>query len=167
MIVLCTHRPCVMCVDARRYGCTAEMLAYTTHEQRYLGSNPRAWLEGGLHHKSNLFPVRRHTSLLHFPPNQQACTNRSFVCQTLAWLREPACSGVGLTIDITPSSRALCVLLARLSLTLSFYSRAHCAPRGTAHLSFSARHVRPLVSEANESIQKPPRVLLITFIFWI
>ena len=49
-----THRPCVMCVDARRYGCTAEMLAYTTHEQRYLGSNPRAWLEGGLHHKSNL-----------------------------------------------------------------------------------------------------------------
>ena len=27
-----THRPCVMCVDARRYnGCTAEMLAYTTH----------------------------------------------------------------------------------------------------------------------------------------
>ena len=53
------------------------------------------------------------------------------------------------------------MLLARLSLTLSFYSRAHCAPRGTAHLSFSARHVRPLVSEANESIQKPPRVLLI------
>ena len=52
-------------------------------------------MEGGLHHKSNLFPVRRHTSLLHFPPN------RSFVCQTLAWLREPACSGVGLTIDIT------------------------------------------------------------------
>jgi len=45
--------------------------------------------------------------------------------------------------------------------TLSFYSRAHCAPLGTAHLSFSARHVRPLVSEANESIQKPPRVLLI------
>jgi hypothetical protein len=69
--------------------------------------------------------------------------------------------GVGLTIDITPSSRALCVLLARLSLTLSFYSRAHCAPRGTAHLSFSARHVRPLVSEANESIQKHPRVLSI------
>ena len=60
-----THRPCVICVDARRYGCTAEMLAYTTHLQRYLGSNPRAWLEGGLHHKSNLFPVRRHTSLLH------------------------------------------------------------------------------------------------------
>jgi len=30
-----------MCVDARRYGCTAEMLAYTTHEQRYLGSDPR------------------------------------------------------------------------------------------------------------------------------
>ena len=53
------------------------------------------------------------------------------------------------------------MLLARLSLTLSFYSRAHCAPRGTAHLSFSARHVRPLVSEANESIQKHPRVLLI------
>jgi len=53
------------------------------------------------------------------------------------------------------------VLLARLSLTLSFYSRAHCAPRGTAHLSFSARHVRPLVSEANESIQKHPPVLLI------
>jgi hypothetical protein len=49
-----THRPCVICVDARRYGCTAEMLAYTTHLQRYLGSNPRAWLEGGLHHKSNL-----------------------------------------------------------------------------------------------------------------
>ena len=55
MMVLRTDtRPCVMCVDARRYGCTAEMLAYTTHEQRYLGSNPRAWLEGGLHHKSNL-----------------------------------------------------------------------------------------------------------------
>ena len=135
------------------------MLAYTTHLQRYLGSNPRAWLEGGLHHKSNLFPVRRHTSLLHFPPNQQACTYRSFVCQTLAWLREPACSGVGLTIDITVLPElSVCFLH---SLTLSFYSRAHCAPRGTAHLSFSARHVRPLVSEANESIQKPPRVLLI------
>ena len=53
------------------------------------------------------------------------------------------------------------MLLARLSLTLSFYSRAHCAPLGTAHLSFSARHVRPLFSEANECIQKPPRVLLI------
>ena len=52
------------------------------------------------------------------------------------------------------------MLLARLSLTLSFYSRAHCAPRGTAHLSFSARHVRPLVSEANESIQKPPASLI-------
>ena len=26
-----THRLCVMCVDARRYGCTAEILAYTTH----------------------------------------------------------------------------------------------------------------------------------------
>ena len=60
--------------------------------------------------------IKWHTSLLHFPPNQQACTNRSFVCQTLAWLREPACSGVGLTINITPSSQALCVLLARLSL---------------------------------------------------
>ena len=46
-------------------------------------------------------------------------------------------------------------------ISLSFYSRAQCAPRGTAHLSFSARHVRPLVSEANESIQKHPRVLLI------
>ena len=40
-------------------------------------------------------------------------------------------------------------------------SRALSAPLGTAHLSFSARHVRPLVSEANESIQKHPRVLLI------
>ena len=120
MIVLCTHRPCVMCVDARRYGCTAEMLAYTTHEQRYLGSNPRAWLEGGLHHKSNLFPVRRHTSLLHFPPNQQACTNRSFVCQTLAWLREPACSGVGLTIDITVLPElSVCFLHGSLSLSPS------------------------------------------------
>ena len=67
MIVLCTHRPCVMCVDARRYGCTAEMLAYTTHEQRYLGSNPRAWLEGGLHHKSNSAGM---STLLPTPSNQ-------------------------------------------------------------------------------------------------
>ena len=62
-----THRPCVMCVDARRYGCTAEMLAYTTHEQRYLGSNPRAWLEGGLHHKSNSAGM---STLLPTPSNQ-------------------------------------------------------------------------------------------------
>jgi len=67
MMVLRTHRPCVMCVDARRYGCTAEMLAYTTHEQRYLGSNPRAWLEGGLHHKSNSAGM---STLLPTPSNQ-------------------------------------------------------------------------------------------------
>ena len=76
MIVLCTHRPCVMCVDARRYGCTAEMLAYTTHEQRYLGSNPRAWLEGGLHHKSNLC-----LTLLPTPSNQNCLLSTMYdVC---------------------------------------------------------------------------------------
>ena len=65
--------------------------------------------------------MRRHTSLLHFPPNQQACTNRSFVCQTLAWLREPACSGVGLTIDITvlPHELSVCFLHGSLSLSPS------------------------------------------------
>jgi hypothetical protein len=45
----------------------------------------------------------------------------------------------GLTIRQLSSFQALCVLLAALSLslslTLSFYSRAHCAPLGTAHLS--------------------------------
>jgi len=64
-------------------------------------------LEGGLHHKSNLCflcadTLPSYTSLL----TNKLCTNRSFVCQTLAWLREPACSGVGLTIDITSSQCA-------------------------------------------------------------
>jgi len=77
--------------------------------------------------------VRRHTSLLHFPPNQQACTNRSFVCQTLAWLREPACSGVGLTIDITVLPElSVCFLHGSLSLSPSILELSVCFLHGSS-----------------------------------
>ena len=78
-------------------------------------------MEGGLHHKSNLCflcadALPSYTSLL----TNKLCTNRSFVCQTLAWLREPACSGVGLTIDITVLPElSVCFLHGSLSLSPS------------------------------------------------
>ena len=71
--------------------------------------------------------MRRHTSLLHFLLTNKLCTNRSFVCQTLAWLREPACSGVGLTIDITVLPELSVCFLHGLSHSLLLFSSSLCA----------------------------------------
>ena len=102
----------------------------TTQCLYWLHTNNVTWVatpEPGwkvVYQKSNLCflcadTLPSYTSLL----TNKLCTNRSFVCQTLAWLREPSCYGVGLTLKKL-SFRAVCVLLARLSLTLSFYSWA-------------------------------------------
>jgi len=87
----------------------------------------------------------------------ELCTNRSFVCQTLAWLREPACSGVGLTINITvlPHELSVCFLHGPLSLSPSILELT--VRLLTRLISHSLRGMFGLWSAKQTSASKSPR----------